>query len=448
MTHRATVAKIEEKFRTELLLRIEEWQEMLKKGDLKGFESSLYRTLLMIYNYTCELLLSDTAEALKGQLSRQAKAEGARHVEERTVKFRVATGHEVTVASMYIKEASQGHQGTRHTLAKHWKIIGRASPVLYDKIGFYASVSPSYDIAQQALMKSGVVICKSSVRDITNRLAEYCFTHGEENLMLCSEESVAGKRVVISIDGGRTRTRSYTGKNNAAGNAKYNTNWREPKLFVIDILDEDGRPDRYELPIYGCRFSEHNVLHLLERYLRRLQIHKARHVQIVADGAPWIWNNIKPLLLKLGVAPENITETLDYYHACEYVHKLIEHMPSKIGIKKRKTLLEQFKSWLWKGASDQIVTQCNEIFKRPSDEVQRWINYLDKHKEKTQYTVYEDNKLMCGSGIIESGIRRIINLRFKNASTFWDENIVEKLYSLRAAALSKRWDILISNLAA
>ena len=79
MTHRATVAKIEEKFRTELLLRIEEWQEMLKKGDLKGFESSLYRTLLMIYNYTCELLLSDTAEALKGQLSRQAKAEGVRY---------------------------------------------------------------------------------------------------------------------------------------------------------------------------------------------------------------------------------------------------------------------------------------------------------------------------------------------------------------------------------
>jgi hypothetical protein len=53
---------------------------------------------------------------------------------------------------------------------------------------------------------------------------------------------------------------------------------------------------------------------------------------------------------------------------------------------------------------------------------------------------------MCGSGIIESGIRRIINLRFKNAATFWDKNTVEKLYCLRAALLSKRWDTFIRNI--
>lgn len=448
MTPQATYTKIEEKFRTEFLTQIESYQALLEQGDLRGFESSLQSCLLGLYNYTCELLLREAALALIAPLSRQAKAEGAGPIQERMVRFRIATGHQVRVPSMYVKTMPKGHQDSRHTLTKHWKIIGRASPALYDKVGFYASVSPSYDIAQQSLMKSGVAICTSSVRDITNRLAAHCFTYGEEKLMLGTQESVADKRVVISIDGGRSRTRIYTGENNSAGHATYATHWREPKLFVIDVLDKEGRPDRDELPIYGCRFSESNVVDLLERYLSRLEIHKARHVQIVADGAPWIWNTIKPLLLKLGVAPENITQTLDYYHACQYVHKLIEHMPSKIGIKKRKTLLEQFKSWLWKGASDQIVTQCNEIFKRPSDEVQRWINYLDKHKEKTQYTVYEDNKLMCGSGIIESGIRRIINLRFKNASTFWDEKIVEKLYCLRAAALSKRWDGLVSNLAA
>ena len=53
---------------------------------------------------------------------------------------------------------------------------------------------------------------------------------------------------------------------------------------------------------------------------------------------------------------------------------------------------------------------------------------------------------MCGSGIIESGIRRIINLRFKNASTFWKKETVEKLYFFRAALLSKRWDIVMDNI--
>jgi len=53
---------------------------------------------------------------------------------------------------------------------------------------------------------------------------------------------------------------------------------------------------------------------------------------------------------------------------------------------------------------------------------------------------------MCGSGIIESAIRRVINLRFKNASTFWNEEKVEKMYFLRGALVSKRWDILMNNL--
>ena len=74
------------------------------------------------------------------------------------------------------------------------------------------------------------------------------------------------------------------------------------------------------------------------------------------------------------------------------------------------------------------------------------MNYLEKHNDKTQYADYQKNKLMCGSGIIESAIRRIINLRFKNASTFWNEKTVEKMYFLRGALLSKRWNILMGNL--
>ncbi len=72
--------------------------------------------------------------------------------------------------------------------------------------------------------------------------------------------------------------------------------------------------------------------------------------------------------------------------------------------------------------------------------------YLEKHEKRMQYADYKADNLMCGSGIIESGVRRIINLRFKNTSAFWDKPTVEKLYFLRAALLSKRWDTVIQNL--
>ena len=136
----------------------------------------------------------------------------------------------------------------------------------------------------------------------------------------------------------------------------------EPKLFVIDVLDEQGKPDARVNPLYGCRFDEPEFWDLLRRYLSLLDIKNAKSIQIIADGAPWI-------------------------------------------------------------------------------------NYLDKHKNRTQYVDYKEHKLLCGSGIIESAIRRIVDLKFKNASTFWNKETVEKLFFFRATLLSNRWEILIQNLA-
>jgi hypothetical protein len=290
-------------------------------------------------------------------------------------------------------------------------------------------------------------MCVSLVRQLTNYLADYCQDQGEANLMLYNGENLVGKRVVISTDGGRTRTRDYTGQRTAADYGKYKTPWCEPKLFVIDVLDQFGEVDRKGLPIYGCRFDQDDLFNLLRKYLEQLKIDQVQEVQIIADGAPWIWNHLRCLLLELNVKPQAITQTLNYYHASGYVHQLVEQMPGRINKRQRKCYLAQFKEWLWQGKSDLIVEQCKKIYQRSSDVVKRWINYLDKYQDKTQYADYKEDRLMCGSDIIESAIRRIINLSFKNAATFWDKQTVEKLYCLRAALLAGRWDNLIFNIA-
>lgn len=446
MPRPATCSKIKKFIDETITGQFGKWLALLTDGDLRTFESELFDSLMATYNFVCEALLPIASCQAVDELVEQCKANGGRKIELRPLLLRIATGHQVEVKSPYVKQPGKTWKGSRHLLVNHWNIIGGASPGLYDKVGFCSALGPSYDLAQQTLMKFGVEICLSSVRDLTNRLAEHCYEQGEENLMLEAGESLAGKRVVISIDGGRTRTRSYDGQVNQAGHLTYQTEWCEPKLFVIDVLDEKGRPDRYELPIYGCRFSDEEIVSLLERYLLRLEIQKAEQVQILADGAPWIWNNIKMLLLSLNVEAHRIIECLDHYHALQYVHDLVDQMPKRIGQKQRSRYLEDFKNWLWQGAAERIVEECKGIYKRPAKVIKRWINYLDKHRDKMQYADYEERKLMCGSGIIESGIRRIINLRFKNASTFWDKTTVEKLYFLRAALLSKRWNLVMSNL--
>ena len=442
----ATITNISEFFQTHIMDHLSDWLSLLVGGDLYGFESRLSDQLTASYNFISEQLLTQGAEQVLDKLSEEAKQAGHKGLRSRDLPLRIGTGHCIEVPSIYISRPIEGWTGSRHLTGNYWGLIQGGSLSLHDRVGYCAVLGPSYDVAQQTLSKFGVSACTSSVRDITNRLAAHCHEFGEERLMLKAEESLAGKRVVVSTDGGRTRTRIYDGAYNDNEYLTYQTKWREIKLFVIDILDEQGRPHRHELPIYGCRFSDQDLLDLLARYLKALEVDQAEHVQIIADGAPWIWNNVKTILMDLGVDPERITETLDHYHASGYVHDLLEQMPKRIDEKQRKAYQKQFKDWLWQGRADEIVKVCREVFKRPGKIIKRWLNYLDKHQPKMQYADLQTQKLMCGSGIVESGVRRINNLRFKNASTFWDQKIVEKLYFLRAAVLSHRWDIVMSNL--
>ncbi len=442
-----TCPKIRRFLEKVVLNKVESWLAMLVSGDISSYEKELSESLDSVCNMISEELLPFASRQVYDQLVEEGKAMGGSKIRLRPLQIKTGTGHKIKVVSPYVKRVPGDWEGSRQLLINHWHIIGGSTPALYDKAGYISGLSPSYDIAHQTLKKFEVEIHLSSVRDLNNQLADHCFDYGEENLILKPQESLAGKRVVIATDGGRTRTRDYDGNLNDQGHATYQTPWREPKLFVIDVLNDKGKPGRYELPIYGCRFSEKDMLDLLGRYLKKLEIDKAEHVQILADGAPWIWNHIKPLLEQLNVESSRITQTLDYYHASEYVHDLVNKMPKRVGKKEAKEYLTQFKEWLWEGKSTLIVETARKVFKRPCKLVKRWINYLEKHQDKMQYALYENDKLMCGSGIIESGVRRIINLKFKNASTFWKKEIVEKLYFLRAAILSKRWNTLINNLA-
>jgi hypothetical protein len=53
--------------------------------------------------------------------------------------------------------------------------------------------------------------------------------------------------------------------------------------------------------------------------------------------------------------------------------------------------------------------------------------------------------LPCGSGCVESAIRRVINLRLKSAGSFWLKQVAEYMLFLRSALLSGRWKIFMTK---
>ena len=423
----------------------EEIQAHLSNGDLYAFERALSGQVAEVLTEATSQLLNAWVTDHSTWLIDTYKAEGFSRCEMRNVEIQIQTGEKISVCGPYARQVEKEGTGTRHLVNRHFSILGNASPQYYSKVAMSSMLCPSYNVGNELLKEFGMGQSETRVRNVTNNLATYCFDK-ETDLALEEGESLKDKRVVLSIDGGRCNTRENRADRNQKGNLTYETAWCEPKLFVIQVLDKNGDLAKDGLPLYSGRFSDKDMWGLLKEYLMALQIKDAKEIQVLADGAPWIWNNIMPLLLELGVVPEKVTLTLDYYHAGGYVHKLVDAMPGHISKKRKETHLKNFKSWLWNGQCAKIVSTCRQIFKRPSDEVKRWLNYFEKHQDKTQYVDYEANKLMCGSGIIESGIRRVINLRFKNAGTFWTKEAVEKLFFLRAIFLSKRWNILFNNI--
>ena len=71
---------------------------------------------------------------------------------------------------------------------------------------------------------------------------------------------------------------------------------------------------------------------------------------------------------------------------------------------------------------------------------------VETNSQRMQYEAFEAQGLPCGSGCVESAIRRVINLRLKTPGTFWMREMGEHMLFLRCQLLSGRWQIMLHNL--
>jgi hypothetical protein len=135
------------------------------------------------------------------------------------------------------------------------------------------------------------------------------------------EDTVAGRRVVISSDGGRLRLREpKRGPKTNKGRRRYTGAWREPKVLIVYVVDAEGKREASFAPFIDATLKGPDaVFALLRSYLQRLGITQADHILFIADGAPWIWKRVPLLVHALGLAAEQVHELLDFYHAVHHL---------------------------------------------------------------------------------------------------------------------------------
>ena len=365
------------------------------------------------------------------------------------VRVRTARGSLIAVWVVYYRRKGRRRMGRRERGLYAALVVlgchGRVSPGLASQVSAMAAVVGSLEEAQKVLSERGVKLDIKTVRAIAygyagrakavQRVEAYRF-----------EESVAGRRVVVATDGGRLRVRrDKRGPKTAKGRARYSTRWREPKLLIVYVVDEQGKLEQHFAPfIDGTLKGPDALFGMLRYYLGQLEIGQAERVLFVADGARWIWNRVPVLARALGLSGEQFHELVDFYHAVEHLGQ-VAALRKGWSQRERKAWVRRHRKLLLEGQVDTVIEAVQSICRgRNSKAIRTQRDYFIRNRARMDYAGIAAQNLPIGSGAIESAVRRVINLRLKGASIYWRRENAEAMLTLRAYYKSGRWNLLKS----
>jgi len=320
-------------------------------------------------------------------------------------------------------------------------IHDHCTPGLTSEVGATVAASCSFEEAKDTLSRRGIDLDPKTIRNLSYRMAQRVRLLQQAGQFDFGED-LQGRRVVISTDGGRVRIRTKKrGKKTKKGRNRFHTHWREPKIMIIYVTDEQGRRDRTFAPfIDGLIQGPDAIFSLMKQYLEKLGIGKADKVLFVADGAQWIWDRVKSLMKALEV--EQFYELPDFYHAVEHVAK-VASLRKSLKPKKRKQWIKRQRKLLISGKVEKVIEEIKLYCKgRNSSKIRTELNYFIKHSSRMQYDIMGKLGLPKGSGAIESAVRRVVNLRIKGPGIFWKKENAEAILLLRSYYKSGRWNML------
>lgn len=363
------------------------------------------------------------------------------------VWVRTVTGHRVPVWVTYYRRQGQRRRGKRYAgLYAALVLLGiydRCTPVLAAEISLSVAMLGSLDEARDVLAQRGVTLDIKTLRLISYRYAARARVVQQlESTEL--DETVSGRRVVISTDGGRIRLReTKRGPKTKKGRRRYTGAWREPKVLIIYVVDAEGKREASFAPMIDATLQGPDaVFALLRTYLQRLEITQADQMLFIADGAPWIWKRVPLLVHTLGLAVEQVHELLDFYHAAEHLGK-VAALRKDWSAKARSRWRTQQRRLLLRGEVERVIAAVRDLCHgRNSKEIRTHRDYLIKNQRRMAYAKLTALKLPIGSGAIESTVRRVVNLRLKGASIFWCRGSAEAILLLRSYYKAGRWNLL------
>ncbi len=382
----------------------------------------------------------------------------------RPIRVRMPGGGILPIKTPYLRPNRKGMVGRprekrgaggsgRYAVLEMLGIRDGVTPLTRSKVSRMVVLASSYAEALDQLKSEGLVMDVSTMVRIAVGTGAEMAAYRDQALARALEEPLpersilAGKRMRVSLDGGRARTRqthtNHRKKKN--GRRSFELHWREPRLITIDVLTDEGGKDPDVPPIYEVVLTEADeVFKTLTGLLRLIGAHQAAEVTFVADGADWIWARVDALITDAEIPVERVHKILDYYHASEHISDALKACKNLKEEQRRALHRELSELLLQPNGPTQVLQRLGELARgRRASKVNKEIKYLRKHLEHMKYAEWRAKRIPIGSGIVESAVKRVLTQRFKASSLCWREDHLLPLLVLRALLKSGRWDDLI-----
>jgi hypothetical protein len=336
------------------------------------------------------------------------------------------------------------------------------SPALVRDVARQAALLPSYAVARAELLERGLKLNIKEVQNISVHAGQAALTLRRRELELFRQGKLPaadgrGKRLGAMVDGGRTKVRKTTRRQKGQGTTKtqkrrFQTVWREVKQIIVFEMDEQGRMKKGTQPLFdGTFLGPNEAMEVLAMRLHQLGASQAAVVAFRCDGAPWIWDRLDWVRQRLGLIDQQVSLGLDWCHG---VHHVSLALAPVLQGAERQRVFKKLRKWLragrWRQVVEELVRLATAAKLPETSAVWTEIAYLGRHGEDghLDYASYRRRGLPMGSGAIESAIRRVLNLRLKGNSIFWEEENAEGMLQIRGLALSGRWDATFANVTA
>jgi len=460
------ISKIISDFRERIERKIPSWELVRGSKAFREMEVEISVLTRMLADRISEKILR--AIVLNGSFQQQTvealrKTGRYRNGGMRITKVTLLGGQTVSLKTLYLRPDLRGRRGRNRGIGKRGKAGAGCYPVLASLgIDFGVTAAAVSEICRQvadsdsvrsgreALSRRGLDLGHKQTLRIVNHASQRAVEQRKQLLDGALQNApvrgmLRNKRVLVAIDGGRIRERvvKQGRRRKKTGHFGYETPWREPKLFIIYIIDDDGRPDPLYLPICDGTMGDCDaVMRMLLGYLKLLGAHEAKELVIAADGAKWIWERTSELVQQLGISRKRVTEVIDWFHAVEVVHEIAS--VKKWSTKQGETWLNRVIRLLKKGDIDRLLGEIDQLtVGRRAREIGKHRDYFARNKERMRYSDFKSARIPRGSGAIESAIRRVVNMRMKGCGTFWLAQNAEGMLMLRSYLKAGRLDDLM-----